>query len=463
MKRTAILTVLFLILTFALRAESKKVYTIDISQEIGSVTWVYLKKGLQNASEWNADLIVLHLNTYGGAVAYADSMRMAILNTSIPVVSFIDMNAASAGALISLACDSIYMRMGASIGAATVVGQMGEAMPDKYQSYMRSTMRSTAESQGRDTLRLPDGREEVRWRRDPLIAEAMVDDRIAIAGVVDSGRVLTFTAEEAVKHGYCEAVVSNISEIVTERFGFSDYTLRQFEPDLMDNLLGFLSNPAFQAILIMIVIGGIYFELQTPGIGFPLLASAVASVLYFSPLYLEGLAHYWEIALFLVGVILIALELFVIPGFGVAGVTGILCSITGLTLALIQNDGLTFEAVSLYSLAVAMFTVMGGITAAIFFAIYLSNKIGHQGFFKKIALTTSLDHESGFDNSSLGLAVYKGREGVTVSDCRPSGKIRIGSERFDAVSTTGFIESGTQVIVVRAENSQLYIKPININ
>ena len=142
------------------------IYQIDIEKEIGSTTWRYLRTGLHKAQKQQAEAVLLRLNTYGGTVVHADSMRTAILNAPIPVYAFIDNNAASAGALIAIACDSIYMRSSASMGAATVVNETGAAMPDKYQSYMRATMRATAEAHGKDSTG--------NWRRNPLIAEAMV-------------------------------------------------------------------------------------------------------------------------------------------------------------------------------------------------------------------------------------------------------------------------------------------------
>ena len=258
------------------------VYQIDVRKDIDRTTQIYVSRGLAEAQLLGADAIILHLNTYGGLLDSADSIRTAILYNPIPVYVFVDNNAASAGALISLACERIYMRKGASIGAATVVDQTGDAVPDKYQSYMRSMMRATAEAHGKDTI--IQGRDTTyRWKRDPLIAEAMVDNRIVIPNLIDSGRTLTFTAEEAIKWGFCEGIAESVDEVVTRYLGYEEYTLTTFRPSWLHNLLGFLMNPVFQSILILIIVGGIYFELQTPGIGFALMAAIIAAILYFSP------------------------------------------------------------------------------------------------------------------------------------------------------------------------------------
>ncbi|MGC9331294.1 MAG: SDH family Clp fold serine proteinase, partial [Bacteroidales bacterium] len=188
------------------------------------------------ADSLNADVFLIHMNTYGGLVVAADSIRTAILNADIPVWVYIDNNAASAGALISIACDKIFMKEGSSIGAATVVSQDGKAMPDKYQSYMRSTMRSTAEAQGKDTIINGNDTSYV-WKRDPAIAEAMVDPDVYVPGIIDSTKVLTFTASEAVKHGFCDGIYADIPSLLLDQ-GISDYETKTFEPTAMDKILG---------------------------------------------------------------------------------------------------------------------------------------------------------------------------------------------------------------------------------
>lgn len=321
-----IVVFLFILSINAIYAQNSKplIYRINIKENIGSNTWVYLQNGMHEALNKKADYLLLHMNTYGGSVAEADSMRTAILNFPLPVYVFIDNNAASAGALISIACDSIFMRPSASIGAATVVsGADGSKAPDKYQSYMRGMMRATAESHGRDTI-VQSGDTIFEWRRDPKVAEAMVDERVVIPGFADSTQILTLTASQAVELRYCDGIVDNINQIAVQYLGIADYDLQTYNPTLYDKIKGFLMSGVLQAILIMLIIGGIYFELQTPGIGFPTAIAVTAAILYFTPLYLTGYAQNWEVLLFVLGLILIVFEIFVIPGFGVAGISGII-------------------------------------------------------------------------------------------------------------------------------------------
>ncbi len=458
MNKLAQVVICFFFIWFAIPvnivANKPLVYQIDIRKEIDKTSQIYLSKGLAEANQLGAEAVILHLNTYGGLLDAADTMRTAILYSSIPVYVFIDNNAASAGALISIACKNIYMRKGASIGAATVVNQTGEAMPDKYQSYMRSMMRSTAEAHGKDTI--INGTDTIyKWIRDPEIAEAMVDERIAIPNLIDSGKTLTFTVEEAMEWGFCDDVAESIDEIITEHLQYEEYELKSYTPSWIDNLKGFMMNPVFQSIIIMIIIGGIYFELQTPGIGFPLAASLVAAILYFAPLYIEGLAANWEILIFIIGVILIALEVFVIPGFGVAGISGSLLVITGLILALINNINFNFEHVSNFEIGRSVMIVMAGIIIGFSGMLWMSGRIGtKRGLLKEMALNTDLEDAT----SVPDLSNLIGKEGITATVLRPSGKVIIDNVYYYGVSESGFIDKGTKVIVVRYENAQLYVE-----
>lgn len=451
-------------LTFALlvigsllvHAAENVVFKIDIKQDIGSSSWLFVQKGFEQAREKEADAILIHMNTYGGEVVYADSIRTKILNSDIPVYVFIDNNAASAGALISIACDKIFMRPGGSMGAATVVNQTGAEMPDKYQSYMRATMRATAEAHGKDTL-VSGSDTTYRWRRDPLIAEAMVDERTVVPNLIDSGKTLTFTALEAQQYGYCEGLAENVEEVITRHLQLEEYELIVFQPTAMDKLRGSLMGSVFRGILIMLIIGGIYFELQTPGIGFPLAVAVTAALLYFAPLYIEGLAANWEIIVFIIGLVLIALEIFVIPSFGVAGISGIVLVVTGLTLSLLENVNFNFDGVETGGVGKALMTVISGAMLGFALVLYLSSRIGSKGLFRNIALTTNLDKDDGYMGVEMSVKEMVGMDGTAQSDLRPSGKIKVNGTLYDAVSESGFIAAGTAIRVIRYNMGQLYV------
>ena len=413
------------------------VLQINIRKEINSTTWLYLRNGLTKAKEIKADAVLLHLNTYGGEVVFADSMRSAILYAPIPVYAFIDNNAASAGALISIACTKIFMRKGANIGAATVVDQTAAALPDKYQSYMRSIMRSTAEARG----------------RNPKIAEAMVDETLSVPMVSDSGKVLTFTAHEALKWGFCDGMAESVDDVLYKQLKLKETQLVHYNPSSVDEAKGFLMSKAIQSLLVMLIIGGIYFELQSPGLGFPSLIAIVGAILYFAPLYIDGLAANWEILLFVLGILAMMAEIFIIPGFGVAGVLGILAIITGLITAMLNNNQFNFDGVSMAKTGEASLTVGIGLLAGMILTLWFSHKIGQKGIFKKIALQTSLENKAAFPDCERLI----GKDAKALTILRPSGKIEIENEVYDGIIENGYAEAGTLLIVRGSENGTIQV------
>lgn len=451
--------VALLLCTLSLLAnDTTQLYRIDIHQDIGSTTWRYLQDGMQQAYDNESDAVILHLNTYGGLVLHADSMRTLILNAPIPVYAYIENNAASAGALIALACDSIYMQSGARMGAATVVNETGEAMPDKYQSYMRATMRATAQAQGSDTTVTLQGDTIIAWRRNPIIAEAMVDERVVIPHLSDSGQILTFTANEALDNGYCEGVVESVEQMITDYLAIKQYTIEQYTPSLYDKIAGFLTNPALQALMVTLIIGGIFFELKTPGFGLPSAVAAIATVLYFLPLFISGTAESWELLAFVIGIILLIIELFVIPGFGVAGISGAVIILGALILAAINNIVFDFTFVTGFDISRSILTVLAGLVIAVLLLIFLSHRIGTKGMLYRFALHAEQKNSEGYVGVDTSASSLVGLEGTTITRMAPSGKVKVNGEVYDAVSLHGqYIEANTPVHIHRHENNQLYV------
>nr|WP_287935446.1 NfeD family protein [Algoriphagus sp.] len=421
----------------------KKVYTFKIDNNIDPAMNRRVKVAMEEAERLESDLIFIEMDTYGGAVTDADEIRTRILESKTPVYVFINKDAASAGALISIACDSIYMAPGASIGAATVVnGVDGAAAPDKYQSYMRSMMRSTAEAKG----------------RDPKIAEAMVDEKIEVEGISDAGSVITFSVSEAMKYGFCEGEFGSIEEILQSQ-GIRNAELIAYEEDTVDKIIAFFLSPAISGVLILIIIGGIYFELQTPGIGFPLLAAIIATLLYFIPYYLNGLADNWEILMFVIGVILLAVELFVIPGFGIFGVLGIIMILGGLVLGMLPNQDFNFDFVPASQLFGALLTVILAALASVGLVFWLTPKVNEWGAFRTITLSTTQDRSQGY-TSSIYSENLKGKIGTVHSRLRPSGKVEIEGEIYDAYSRGEFLEQGEKIMVISTEGTSLRVKKL---
>lgn len=446
------------LMTDSVSSEKTLIYIFEIKDVIAAPTWRITQEAFKEAISLGADIVILHLNTYGGEVSAADSIRTKLLNARVPVYVFIDDNAASAGALIAIACDSIYMKPGGKIGAATVVNQTGEQVPDKYQSYMRATMRATAEAHGKDTV--VSGTDTILvWHRNPAIAEAMVDPKLFVEGVSDTGQVLTFTASEAILHGYCEGTVESIDEVI-EKLGIKEYELKSYNPSGMDKVIGFLINPMISGVLIMVIIGGIYFELQSPGIGFPLVASILAALLYFAPLYLEGMAENWELILFIVGVVLIMVEIFAIPGFGVAGVAGIIAMITGLTLSLVDNvvfENPEFTGEGLGILMKSLSLVLVSALLGLIFSLWGTKKLLTTSAFSNLSLKSEQRMDEGYIGVETEQRSLVGETGMAHTVLRPSGKVKISEKLYDAKSEYGFIEKGEPVKVIRYETGQVYV------
>jgi membrane-bound serine protease (ClpP class) len=439
--------------------DTVKVYTFEMKQMVDKALWRLTEKAYEGASEWDADLILIHMNTYGGLVDMADSIRTKILNSDIPFWVFIDNNAASAGALISIACDSIYMRPGGNIGAATVVNQTGEQQPDKFQSYMRSTMRSTAEAKGKDTVMI-NGESVYTWRRNPRIAEAMVDPELYVEFVSDTGKVLTFTPSEAINWGFCEGEAASISEVLTSA-GIKNYVIKSHQTTFLDKIIGLLLSPAVQGLLILLIVGGIYFELQSPGVGFPLIASATAALLYFAPLYLEGLAANWEVLIFFAGIVLVIIEIFAIPGFGVAGISGIILIISGLALSLVENVVFDFSNVPFIDLFKSFAFVVFTFLISVILSIWAGQKLLTSSPLSFLALNADQKKSDGYVSTDVESKTLIGKSGEAYTILRPSGKVMIDGNVYDAVAESSWIEKGSPIKVIRQETTQIYVRRIN--
>ena len=412
------------------------IYRIRLDQDIDKASQRLVVLGLEKASGANADYVLLDLDTYGGAVDAADSIRSAILRYPKPVVAYVNMQAASAGALISIACDSIYMKTGSSIGAATVVDQSGNVMPDKYQSFMRGMMRSTAQATG----------------RDPKIAESMTD----------TANVLTLTPTEAIAVGYCEGIAESYQDVAKCIAGGDDYIIKDMADEMtwLDKLIQFLLHPLLQSIFMMMIVGGIFVEIRTPGIGLPLLTAVVGALLYFAPAYMVNLLSNWELLLFIAGLILLAMEIFVIPGFGVCGILGIIAVVLALAFGMVDNadfyeiDG-TFTLTPLLR-PICIVTVSAA--AAIFGGVWLVRRLYTTRSFDYIALREEMSASEGYSGVVMGLEVLIGQNVTVLNDLKPSGKVRSGDGRiYEAVlQTGGYASTGEVLKVVAAEQGRLY-------
>lgn len=420
---------------------SGTVFIVPVQGMIDNGLARYIERAVEDAETAGAALIVFDIDTFGGLMDAADEIRKTILNSEIPTIAFIDKNAASAGALISYAADKIVMVPGASIGAATVVeGVGGEAAPDKYQSYMRSLMRTTAEANG----------------RDPLIAESMVDQELEVEGVIEAGQVLTLSTKEAVKLGVADAELASIDELLAI-YGLTDAPIVAHALQPAERILRFFGSPVVQSILMLMMLGGLYFELQTPGVGFPGLMAAIGATMFFGPLYLLGLVENWEIALFVVGVGLLLAEIFVIPGFGIAGVAGLIAVVFSLGVSLIGNIGFDFPSGPAVSSAVM--TLAATFVLFIILLFSLGRYLPRSERFNQLVLQPALSSDMGYTSADSHFE-FLGKNGLSTTPLRPSGSAEISGKRVDVVTDGEFIESGTPVEVVDVQGARVQVRAV---
>lgn len=419
-------------------AQRAVVYRIPVTGVIELGVAPFIRRSLQEAERAGAKAAILDVNTLGGRVDAALEIVDAIGAATVPVYAFVHPRAISAGALISVATDSVFMTPDALIGASTVVEGEGQAASEKAQSAMRAQYRALAERRG----------------LDPRIGEAMVDERIAIPGVVDSGKLLTLTADEAVRVGY--AIETASFEAMLAALGLADAEVRVTSVNWAENLVRFLTHPMIAAILLPLGMLGLMMELRTPGFGFPGGFGLLALALFFGSHIIVGLAGWEDVMLMIVGVVLLGLEIFVFPGFGVAGILGLVCIGVAIFLALLgelQTWHDVMRATGTFASSVLIFG------AALYLVMrQLPRSERRLGILLKAATSKDAGYVSGDARSDLVGAV-----GTALVDLRPSGTARFGDQRLDVVSESGFVSKGRRVRVVRAEAYRLVVLPEDDN
>ncbi len=416
-----------------------KAFVVPVKGMIDGPLAAYIERALKDAADAGAGLVIFHVDTFGGLVDAADEIRKTILNAEVPTVALIDKNAASAGALISYAADRIVMVPGASIGAATVVqGTSGEAAPDKYQSYMRGLMRATAEANG----------------RDPAIAEAMVDESIEIDGITVEGEVLTLSTSEAVKLDVADAELASLDDLLGV-YEVEEADVVQHQLTRAEGLLRFFSSPVVQSILMLMMMGGLYFELQSPGVGFPGMIAAVGAAAFFGPHYLLGLVESWEVVLFVIGVVLLVAEIFVLPGFGIAGITGLTAVLLALGFSLIGNFGFSFP--SGQAISSAVLTLASSLVMLVIAMFSIGRMLPRSERFSQLILEPTLAANTGH-TSAITHGEWIGKTGEAITDLRPSGTVEIEDDRIDVVTSGEYIEKGTRIEVVSVDGARVRVR-----
>lgn len=456
------------------QTDQPTVYVVDISGTIDLGLAPYLERVLDDAASNNAAAVILEINTPGGRLDAALQMRSDLLGADVPTVAYVNRDAFSAGALIAIAAEQIYMAPGAEMGAATPVTGAGETADEKTVSAVRATFRATAEQRG----------------RDPQVAEAMVDPAIVVDGLVDEGQLLTLTANEAVEWDYAEGIADNRLALLSE-LGLENAEVIETSPGWAEQIVRFLTEPVLASLLFS---GGfllIIADVMSGGIGLLAGAGALMIGLFFWGHFIAGLAGWEGVLLVLLGLALIGVEVFVIPGFGIFGIAGIVSFLGGLYLS-VRGQGIVTED----DVNRALGTVAGGFVMMVIGTILILFLLPKATRFQSLVLTAGVDipappverrkrdfrrlfgffrspepeipgspqarREGQFIPANLSREEERpsltGLRGTALSDLRPGGIATIQGQRVDVVTEGDYIAAGEPIVVVLDERYRRVVR-----
>jgi len=400
----------------------------------------YVRRVITDAGRDHATAVIFEINTFGGRVDAAVAIRDELLRSPVKTVAFVNKRAISAGALITLAAEKVVMASGGTIGAATPVqmGAPGEApkpTDEKTVSYLRKEFRATADAR----------------KRPGAIAEAMVDADVAIDGIIEKGKLLTFTTADAIAHKVADHVADDLPAVASW-LGVPDAETVRASENWAERVIRFLTHPIVGSMLISLAVLGIMVELRTPGFGLPGIVGLVCLVAFFWGHGLVHLVGWEEILLLLAGAVLLALEIFVIPGFGVAGVLGILALVAGLTLSLFGHGAAVAQVVR------ALSQVLTALLVAVIASFVLLRFLPRLPIGRKLVLDMSLAGGGSVSPAATEASGLTGRIGIASSTLRPAGIATIAGRRVDVVSEGDYIQAGEAIEVVLEAGSRVVVR-----
>ncbi len=447
-----IVTVLALAAT-AFTAEPGPVIVVPIRTEISSAQFFFLRRALKDAERRHASALVLDMDTYGGEVKAAIDSMDALMKTQVPTFTFINDKAISAGSMIALATQKIYMAPTAVIGAAAPVMSGGEdlskTMTDKVVSMLSAKVRAASQKNGHNAE----------------IAEAFInkEKEIKIGDIVidRADSLLTLSAEEAAtfyngKPLLAEAVVGTIEELL-QRAGITG-KIERLEPTGFEQLAFWIT--ALSPLLLLGGIIGSYIEFKTPGFGVPGIIGLTCFALFFAGHFVAGLAGWEVVACFAIGVALVIGELFLHPGTVIPGLVGALMMFGALVWAMIDRYPsqplMPTEDMLLRPMINLGIAVLGsGALIAV-----LVNYLPASPLYRRIALVSSLPGGDGNAVPEAARGVHTGMTGSAKTMLRPSGKADFGGHPVDVVTEGGFIEVGATVRIVLVEGARVVVEAV---
>ena len=430
---------------------SDVVYRVPIEGTIDLGLPPFIQRTLEDAESNEATAVIFDINTFGGRVDAATQIKDAILGADILTIAFINRRAISAGALISLSCEKIYMTGGGLIGAATAVDMTGKKGSEKVISFMREEMASTAEKRG----------------RSKKIARGMVDEELTFTHLViggDSikvddiegrkdGKLISLTTEQALKYKIADGTAENM-EALLDSLGYSSVQTIETTENWSEAIVRFLTNPVVASLLTTFGFLGILFELQSPGWGIPGFVGLACLILSLSASYIAQLATMSDMLFILTGLALIVLEALVIPGFGVAGLGGIGLMIYGLYLLLLPDIPVGEEV-----LGQAMDGFLIGLVGAVIGLVLLVKLMIKTKFWEQLTAPDTQKKEDGYSNT-LGWESLQGETGIADTDLHPSGWVRVKDQRIFVVSEGEFIEEGKEIKILSVDGNRVLVREL---
>ncbi len=414
------------------------VYRVPVTGEIELGLAPYIQRAVKEAAEVGAAALILDIDTPGGRVDAAEIISDALTDSEVPVYSLVNRRAYSAGALIALSTSRIYMRPASVIGAATPVDGTGTKAPEKIVSAMRSQMRTLAESNG----------------LEPEVAAAMVDEDIEIDGVVESGKLLTLTTEEAVEIGYAEAI-EDLDALLVE-LGHEGATVVTLELNWAERLVRFFSSSLVSPFLLSLGFLGLLIEIRTPTFGLAGTMGLISLGLFFGSNMIVGLAGLEDVLIVGAGLVLLGIEAFIVPGFGIFGVAGIVAILTGLYMSLLGNIPTTPDFTRAGWVLTSSILLLIASAWALIRTLPSSSRLAESGIFLLAKTASAIGYESAEVRSDL-----VGKHGTAITDLRPAGTALIGDERIDVVSESEWISAGTPVKVLSAEGYRHIVRSVS--
>ena len=400
---------------------AQPVVVINIKGEIDGAQAALVNRAVADAESQQAQAILIEIDTFGGLVDSAVKIRDMIGQTPIQTICYIKNRAWSAGALIALAHQHIAIAPGGSIGAA-------EPIPatEKTIAALKAEFAATANQRGRNVK----------------AAEAMVDKTLGFPGYAQPGQILALTDYQAVEVGFADIAAADRNAVLAH-YGLGNNEVLEYNISTQERVAGWLSNQTVKSFLLSVIFLAVFTEIKTAGMGIAAAIGLFAALLFFGSQWLTGVAGWLELLLFMSGILLIMIELYV-PGFGFWGIGGVACILVSFFLTLGGN-----------ALAINLLSI--SLVAAIIIFLLIIKFLPSNKLWAKLTLKDSETLQAGF-SSSQDYSSYLGREGLVTSFLRPSGMIDIDGIHLNVISEGQYIEPGTKVKVVSVEGSRIVVR-----